>query len=614
MSTLRKRGSRRARILLTSLLAATPAVPACAGVGDVDPAYGRDGHGELRFDEILSYGPAVVGPDGAVYIGLRESYFDFYGNGLVAKLGADGRADPGWNVGTGRFFDESSELLGAMALRSDRRLVVAGVQRATTPLSSSKAEGAAALLDAAGNPDRGFGFEGIVRWRSPTDSSRVMQIAPRPEGRVVVAFAQSANDSLCGPSLELRQLLPDGREDPSFQSPGAATFSFPGTNLCFQAPTLATLADGRLIVAAGRRIYRLQPNGALDPAAPAPLLADSIPPWSLAAVRPAGELLLAGTTDDRRFVAGSGGRDLVLTRLRSDGSRDPAFGSLGDGVVALDLGRVVTATDGIDETLQSVAASADGQAFYVAVQLSRQAGTLTTNFGQIVARVLRDGRLDSRFGRGGIARLARYWVAPVIALDEQPSGALLAVHADGVVVRLLADDRPSAGAVQIEAGATVREGTDTRATLVVSRVGGADGALAVDWSTQDRDARAATPGNPGDFRSGNGRLEWASGDSSDRSIEIELVNDSSAERPEAFAVTLSGASVLRPSASVTIVDDDISSPTSAPGTGPAATGTSTGSAGSGGGGTLSIAWLLVALLAWLARAERVPGVPRGHAP
>jgi hypothetical protein len=57
-----------------------------------------------------------------------------------------------------------------------------------------------------------------------------------------------------------------------------------------------------------------------------------------------------------------------------------------------------------------------------------------------------------------------------------------------------------------------------------------------------------------------GTLTWASGDSAPKNIAVPIVNDSIAESPETFKVTLSnvtpGTRIATPSATVLIVDDD----------------------------------------------------------
>lgn len=96
--------------------------------------------------------------------------------------------------------------------------------------------------------------------------------------------------------------------------------------------------------------------------------------------------------------------------------------------------------------------------------------------------------------------------------------------------------------------------------LTVKRNGSAAGAASVTYSTQDGTAAAGQ-----DYTAVSGTLSWDSGDSSDRTITVPILNDAVFyEGEESFTVTLSGLtgiSVGSPAtATVTIVDDDTNAP------------------------------------------------------
>ena len=95
----------------------------------------------------------------------------------------------------------------------------------------------------------------------------------------------------------------------------------------------------------------------------------------------------------------------------------------------------------------------------------------------------------------------------------------------------------------------------------------------MDYSAQ---AGSATQGT--DFQATAGTLSWNSGDATQRSISVAIVNDTNTESSESFTVLLSnptGGLVLGSpvSATVTITDDDAAPPPSG---------------GGGGGGTVGI--------------------------
>ncbi len=97
-------------------------------------------------------------------------------------------------------------------------------------------------------------------------------------------------------------------------------------------------------------------------------------------------------------------------------------------------------------------------------------------------------------------------------------------------------------------------------TLTVRRVSGSTGAVTVHWATAN-----ATASSPGDYAGASGTLSWASGDSSDKSIAVTLVNDSATEADETFTVALSsptgGAALGSPASSTVTIHDGDCTPT-----------------------------------------------------
>jgi plastocyanin len=112
---------------------------------------------------------------------------------------------------------------------------------------------------------------------------------------------------------------------------------------------------------------------------------------------------------------------------------------------------------------------------------------------------------------------------------------------------------------------SVNEGAGPGA-ITVQRTGGDDGAVAVQYGVA---AGTATAGS--DFTAATGTLTWANGDSSAKTFNVAIANDSTAEGSETVALSLSnptGGLALDPAhqtGTLTIVDND-----SAPGGAPAA--------------------------------------------
>jgi hypothetical protein len=118
------------------------------------------------------------------------------------------------------------------------------------------------------------------------------------------------------------------------------------------------------------------------------------------------------------------------------------------------------------------------------------------------------------------------------------------------------DDPPqSAGAVAFVVPTAVAAENVGTLSLTVRRSGGTAGAITVSFA-----ATAGSAGNA-DFALQLGTLSWANGDAGDKTIAVQIVNDTADESNESFTVSLSaptgGATLGAPAqATVTITDDD----------------------------------------------------------
>ncbi len=129
-------------------------------------------------------------------------------------------------------------------------------------------------------------------------------------------------------------------------------------------------------------------------------------------------------------------------------------------------------------------------------------------------------------------------------------------------VTITDDDEPlAAGTLSISpATLSVNEGDagTTTATFTVSRTGGSDGAVSVNFATADGTTNPATAGS--DYTANSGTVNFADGDTAAKTITVSIIGDTVDEANETFTVTLSGATGgagLGTSVSnVTITDDD----------------------------------------------------------
>lgn len=107
--------------------------------------------------------------------------------------------------------------------------------------------------------------------------------------------------------------------------------------------------------------------------------------------------------------------------------------------------------------------------------------------------------------------------------------------------------------------ASVSEGAAS-VTVTVRRSGGDDGAVSVQYETAIGSATSDPPGG-GDFIQTNGTLTWPDNDDDDRTITIQILNDTAIEGSESFVVNLfspTGGATLgaNPTITVTIQDND----------------------------------------------------------
>gem|GEM_PF-638120 len=98
-------------------------------------------------------------------------------------------------------------------------------------------------------------------------------------------------------------------------------------------------------------------------------------------------------------------------------------------------------------------------------------------------------------------------------------------------------------------------------TITVTRAGGTDGAVSVDYATSDGTATAGS-----DYTAASGTLNWAAGDSASKTFNVSITGDTTFEPDETVNLTLSnptgGASLGSPNTAVlTITNDDAAPPT-----------------------------------------------------
>ncbi len=138
-----------------------------------------------------------------------------------------------------------------------------------------------------------------------------------------------------------------------------------------------------------------------------------------------------------------------------------------------------------------------------------------------------------------------------------PTGGATAANPSFATLTILDNDTPPpAGALQFSAATySVNEGGGT-ATITVTRTGGSNGAVTVDYATSDGTAAA-----PSDYSAATNTLSWASGDSSAKTFSVAINDDMLVESSETINLALgnvTGGATLggTSSAVLTIIDND----------------------------------------------------------
>jgi uncharacterized delta-60 repeat protein len=216
----------------------------------------------------------AVGPDGKpVVVATDES-----GGGLtVARLGLDGRLDPGFGVGglaqrTGTHAIENTGGKPALAIQPDGMVLVAAEGGRDTEAGTSETLLARYLSTGQLDPGFGSGGEAVLTLRG---RSRPNAVLPGPAGTIAVAAPQCClgGSPLFGGGFNVARFLSNGQPDPGWPG-GGAFFNpvSPGYDGSIEAATLAP--DGKLIVSFEEgsemrstvgNLVRFMPDGSLDP-------------------------------------------------------------------------------------------------------------------------------------------------------------------------------------------------------------------------------------------------------------------------------------------------------------------------------------------------------------
>jgi uncharacterized delta-60 repeat protein len=425
---------------MSSLALLAGVVPAAsAAPGTLDVSFGAGGALRSNFGGTYDWAYATaIQPDGRILaagVSDARGTYDF----ALARYTSAHDLDPSFGHGGVVLtdFGHSYDWAYALALQPDGKIVVAGVSDA----SGSK-DFALARFSPNGTLDRTFGDGGLV-----TENRRVLTtdiihgIAVQPDGRIVVGGVSFEDVLTLSPhgDFMVARYLATGKPDLSFGIGGVTTTDF-GDGSYDEPHAVVLQPDGKLVLggytnsgngpgvlfgADQLALARYEANGLLDPSfgkgGMVVFDGGSLDERILAlALAPDGSLLAGGYTNGEKRG------DLLLIRLRPDGTLAPGFGNTGLGFSVDDLGTN-------SERISSLVLQPDGRI------VGGGQTAVANNADFAVFRYDSNGVFDPTFGRAGVATFdfqGREDRVHAVAL--QPDGKIVAVgqsEADFAVVR-----------------------------------------------------------------------------------------------------------------------------------------------------------------------------------
>jgi uncharacterized delta-60 repeat protein len=240
--------------------------------GGLDPSFGSNGivtlpPGVAQGLAVTSAGKPVVaetlsGPDASSF--------------AVIRYLPNGSPDPSFGTGgTAVAHFGRADHAAAIAVDGGGRVVLAGSVRSGPPGARNAEKLAVLRLTARGNPDRGFGGDGLTTARFSRDAF-ANALALVPGGNVIAVGRRQRLAPKKPPVWALARFRADGSADRTFSANGVRTTQFGRvfTDDEQQAVAVAVEADGRAIVAgipavttsagAGIGLARYLPGGGLD--------------------------------------------------------------------------------------------------------------------------------------------------------------------------------------------------------------------------------------------------------------------------------------------------------------------------------------------------------------
>ena len=493
-------------------------------------------------------GRLIVQPDSkAVVVGNFDAEDPITSAGII-RMDESGAQDTSFNQGPGGS-PEITEVgrlqFNAIARQSDGKLLVGGAFTSLRSVNRNRI----ARLNVDGTLDNSFDA-------GTGPNADVKCIVVQPDGRILVGGEFTTWNG--GARKALARLNEDGTLDATLANLDTVVDFFSG----FEAVNAIALQPSTTApfyrILAGGDFYRpstgsgfhfgivaLNPlNGARDTAFDVTYGAHTAGkngegnPVSSILVQPDGKVVVGGQFGGFNNVTCG-----HFIRLNSNGTYDTTFKTnAGAGLIGSGFADV-----------SDIVMQGDGRLIF--------AGHFATASGvsqPCIARYLGTGAFDSTF-RASVPLSGS--IVGAYALAMQPDGkVILGINGAGAgnVVKRFFTAQPQLPSVIgfTSTTATALEGPGT--SIVVERLGGSLGEVKVFYSTVNRTAEAGT-----DYTAAEGVLTWASGDSTPKTISINVADDGVVESDELFEVRLAhplGGALLgeKQIASVLITSGDLS--------------------------------------------------------
>lgn len=565
-----------------------------------------DGNGPLGFSDVIDGG--AIGGATTTQLAITAADPDLHAGRYRAVLTStagvthSNAATVAIAVPAGSVINTTGPAVGrpvsAAALDASERVVVA-VDGASFP--SFAAARLVRYVRGSGNPapvttDAGFTSAEFTNVSGSTSTGAVYSLLVQPDGRILAGgFFTHVNGAA-------RPVLARFSADGVFDAAYAPALPSATTNTYLQV--LAPGAGGKFYAGfiGNGGLRRYAADGSLDgnfaPNTTANFFGSTNTNNAVTAVleAPNGQLYVA-----HRFANSGFGSPITypIWRLNADGTRDTAFVSPTPNAAVNSLARLPDGRLAVGGAFTTVSGQTLSRIAVVNTDGSLDTGFFRNPaFGTTVNRLLyHDGRLLAFGDYDNAAPTPRALARFNLDGTRDPSFSV----GDGANGRISAAALTSTGDLFVAGGFTSVKGVarDRLAYLVANnhigavgfapsrvidteragfvalklrRYGPATEAASIQWATADGLAADTSATAGVDYTAASGSVAWTAGDAADKTIVVELLNDSAIEPAERFRVVLSNPSgpvTAAASATIELIDDDTPVTFTAQPTGPA---------------------------------------------